>query len=153
MLYFASIHNINQTEGVLMSYEVEINGVTYVPKPELRRGSCEGCIAEESTSLCSDISDEGRCQISDGVIWIKKEKPMKTIEQAQQTEVMEKTLVQPEATPAEELKYTVEEVLGAIEDITGYQCWHDTDEIKEHLAKQDNPEYKLYLELKAKFGE
>lgn len=122
-------------------HEVKINGVTYESQPEIRKGSCEGCIALDSDSLCSDLRDD--CHEL-GVIFIKKGQTM----QPQETQA------QPEVTTAEEPKYTVEEVLEAAEQVAdGYFTDFQKKLIVESLAKKNNPDYKLYLELKAKFGE
>ena len=53
----------------------------------------------------------------------------------------------------EEPKYTVDEMLQAFGLLTGRYAYA-TDEVatvKKHLAKTQDPDYKLYLELKAKF--
>lgn len=122
-------------------HEVEINGVTYESQPEEIKGSCNGCDSESNGKLCSQLdAPTHRCH---GIIWIRKEQTM------QQTQAQAK----PEVTSAEESKYTVEEVLEAIGDIEGSAHWDFLLDVKAELAKKNNPDYKLYLELKAKFGE
>lgn len=123
------------------NHEVEINGVTYVSQPEKYDDSCTGCDSELDGKWCMQLDTPAHpCY---GMIWIKKEQTM----QPQETQA------QPEVIPAEEPKYTVEEVLEAIENVEGSNLWNLMCEIKAELAKKNNPEYKLYLELKAKFGE
>lgn len=124
-----------------MTKQVEINGVTYESVNETN--SCIGCAAESNTDLCNAITREKGCYWSDRVIWIKKE-PMNTTEQTTETV---------EVIP-EEPKYTVEEFSEAFSNVVGVHVsdW-DMLQIKKYLDKQNDPDYKLYLELKAKFGE
>lgn len=126
-----------------MTKQVEIDGVTYESVDETH--GCVGCAAESSTDLCNAITREESCYWSDHIIWIKKEKPMNTTEQT--TEAVE-------STPQEEPKYTLEEFSEAFSNVVGVHVsdW-DILQIKKYLDKQNSPEYKLYLELKAKFGE
>lgn len=123
-------------------HEVEINGVTYESQPEEIRVSCEGCDSEFDGKLCMQLNAPAHsCH---GIIWIKKETNMQPQEQQ----------AQPEVTTAEEPKYTVEEVLEAVEEVVDeYFAESQIKWIKDFLAKKNNPDYKLYLELKAKFGE
>lgn len=119
-----------------MSYEVEINGVTYESRSELNLYSCNGCVVENN--ICGDLCNQLDTPVHPchGVIWIKKEKSMGTTEQTN------------------EPKYTVKEVLEAVEQVTDeYFTDHQKKQIIDILTRKNNPEYKLYLELKEKFGE
>lgn len=116
--------------------EVNINGITYESKQEI--DACVGCVARYDSQLCSSIvnSDKG-CSTIDRIIWIKKEN--------NEGVVMQET--------NEEPKYTVEDVLSACEDFGFYMAEYEAEGIKKHLAKQNNPDYQLYLKLKEQFGE
>lgn len=128
--------------GVFMTKQVEIAGVTYEAVDETH--GCVGCAAEPNIHLCNNITNKAGCNYDDQIIWIKKE-PMNTTEQANETV---------EVPPEEELKYTVDEFSEAFSNCVGVHVsdW-DILQIKKYLDKQSNPDYKLYLELKAKFGE
>jgi len=125
--------------------EVNINGITYESKQEI--DACVGCVARYDSQLCSSIvnSDKG-CRTIDRVIWIKKEptEPTET-EGVMMQETNEET--------NEEPKYTVEDVLSACEDFGFYIAEYEVESIKKRLAKQNNPDYQLYLKLKEQFGE
>lgn len=65
-------------------------------------------------------------------------------------------VVKQEVKPAkvdakEEQKYTVEQVYEAINAATDEYAPREIAAVKEYLAKTQDPDYKLYLELKAKF--
>ncbi len=122
--------------------EVEISGVTYEKIDAIEQSKCTGCVAMCRDDLCSVLGND--CF---NAIWIKKEQTM----QPQETQT------QPEVTQTEEPKYTVE-VLEAVEEaveevVDEYFAESQIKWIKDFLAKKNNPDYKLYLELKAKFGE
>lgn len=52
----------------------------------------------------------------------------------------------------QEPKYTVEQVFKAINEATDeYVAYTSVSKVKSHLANAQDPDYKLYLELKAKF--
>lgn len=124
--------------------QVEIEGVVYESAPEVRLESCRGCSLSDDAYIRDRISDTPvGCNNEAGIIWIEKEK----------TEVKSKmnSEVQTENTP--EPKYTVSEVLDAVHYVEGSILWDYHTQIEQYLAKQSNPDYKLYLELKAKFGE
>jgi hypothetical protein len=58
--------------------ETMIDGVTYVLKAEGENGSCCGCAAESSTSLCAALPFTA-CQ-GPTLIWLKKDDPRQQVE-------------------------------------------------------------------------
>lgn len=115
-----------------MSYEVEINGVTYESRPRTSDSdSCKGCVGFSNDNLCELLPDNCHDMKTN---FINKEKPM--------------------AATVEEPKYIVKEVLEAVEQVVDeYFTDHQKKQIIDILTRKNNPEYKLYLELKEKFGE
>lgn len=69
----------------------------------------------------------------------------------EQTEQVDQTKEQKEITKMKQ-KYTVIEVLTALDNLSGQYVEIDLEEqIEEYLAVRESDDYKLYLELKAKF--
>lgn len=106
---------------------------------KLRCGDLENEVAEWfDWSVSGDQGDI----IAYRVVKQKDEKPEQTKE----------VVVEPKTEAEEEPKYTVEQVIKAINEATDdLVMYTNVDKVKAHLANAQDPDYKLYLELKAKF--
>lgn len=129
--------------------ELTINGKTYQSTSEKFFHSCQGCTTASGSELCQTINEHEDCS-KYGIIWIKKEL---TTESKGATMTKESNVSTKKET-TEEPKYTVEDVLCAVEHFDYFYFTNtQTDTIKDYLARKDNPDYQLYLKLKERFGE
>ena len=117
--------------------EIVIDNDIYKSVPEQYQKGCLGCVACNNSDLCYAIRNAIRythtytCR---GTIWIKKEENMQDTKET-----------------TEEKRYTVEQILEAIENVEGSLLWSYNKEIHSWLERHDSPEYQQYLELKKKF--
>lgn len=76
----------------------------------------------------------------------------RVVEQEDQPKQKKESTVETTVEVTEEPKYTVEQVFNAINEATDeYVAYTSVSKVKAHLANSQDPDYKLYLELKAKF--
>lgn len=129
--------------------ELTFNGETYQATSEKLYSSCQGCTTTPSSELCKTISEQVSCNRY-RIIWIKKEQ---TTESKGATMTKE-SYVSTKKETTEEPKYTVDEVLEVVEFFDySFFTKGQVLSVKDYLAKQTNPDYQLYLKLKAQFGE
>lgn len=64
---------------------------------------------------------------------------------------MKEITVETATEPKEEPKYTVKEVFDAITAETAFTPFPSVEQVQKHLARLSDPDYNLYLQLKAKF--
>lgn len=131
--------------GVNMTVEYE--GKEYYADKEDSYISCKGCVFNQT-----DVADHTWCSCKDPVM----------IDDCYTQQIVWKKVKVPmlEKTKDEEPKFTVEQVLLAAGNCLREQpIFQDYDkiyvaaleQITEELVKQNDPDYQLYLQLKAKY--
>lgn len=114
-----------------VTYDTEIEA-------KLRGGDLENDVAGWfDWSVSGDRGDI----IAYRVVKQKEEKPKQ----------MKEIVVETKTEAKEEPKYTVKEVFDAINTATAFTPFPSVEQVQKHLAKTNDPDYNLYLQLKAKF--
>lgn len=112
---------------------LEYNGVIYESIDEKTSDRCIGCAFELDNSCPNTTYIDTRC-VNDNIIW----KPV--------------SIMKNQNSILGEPKYTVDKVLDAVDVV--HDCGFtiaETNKIKSYLSLQNDPEFRLYKELKAKF--